>query len=238
MVQGLAPGQGLGWGQVYFSTVYTEDVAHDRARNTRDLVARRMLDYVLPVPTEPLAMLATTRPQPGLIETSTVAVANVALWRVHAFNQLVLNMHSFLTTNAAEITSADTDQDRRDELAAAAMSLSLFVHLDGIGQANAAFTDGSVGWYRALVERVSKNLGDLYLLQQSARKRWMREWPFVVVDAVVLTGLVAVAVAVITPHVHHHHASHRPALPPARTQPTLAPGPRVTTARAPSQSSP
>jgi hypothetical protein len=194
MVTGLTPGQAVGWGQIYFSTTYTEEVAKQRARNTRDLVNMRGIDQVLVVPTEPLALLATTSPQPGLVESETVATANFALWRVHAFNQLVRQMTDFNSQHAVEITSADTDLQRREEIAAAAMSLSLFVHLDGIGQAWARFPDGSVGWYRALVEAVAKNLGDLYVLRGTVRWHWLHEWQYTVIDVLVTLGVLTVLI--------------------------------------------
>jgi hypothetical protein len=53
------------------------------------------VDQVFVVPTEPLAKLATTAPQNGLIDVATVAVANFALWRVHVFNQLVRQLTDF-----------------------------------------------------------------------------------------------------------------------------------------------
>lgn len=195
MVQGLTPGQAVGWGQIYFSTVYDEEAAKERARHTRDLVMVRGIDTVLVVPTETLAMLATTTPRDGLIETKTVTVANFALWRVHAFNQLVRSLADFNVAHAAEITSADTDHARREDLAAAAMSLSLFVHLDGVGQAWATGPRGD-GWYRALVTQVIANMRDLIVLRNNARSRWLREWPYVMVDALVTAGLISVIATV------------------------------------------
>jgi hypothetical protein len=197
MVQGLTPGQATGWGQIYFSTIYTERVAKDRARKTYDLVMMRGIDTVLEVPAEPLAMLATTTPRDGLIETTTVAVANFALWRVQAFNQLVRNLADFNVAHADEICSADTVTSRREDLATAAMSLSLFVHLDGIGPAWASGPDGD-GWYRALVTQVVRNITDLDQLRDTARWRWFHEWPYVAVDAVVTVGLIAVVAASVS----------------------------------------
>jgi hypothetical protein len=70
----------------------------------------------------------------------------------------VQNLADFNVAHADEITSADTDNARREDLAAAAMSLSLFVHLDGIGLAWAAGPYGNDGWYRALVTQVIANM--------------------------------------------------------------------------------
>jgi hypothetical protein len=196
MVEGLTGGSVLGWGEYYFTNVYDEEAAKDRARQSRDKAKLRTLDYVLVVPTEPLARLATAVPRPGLIESQTVAVASVALWRVQAFNQLARSLGDVLTMNAVEITSAETDDDRRADLANAVASLSLFVHLDGVGQAGAEHPDGTVGWYRALVTVVAFNIRNLEALQHSARWRWLREWPYVGIDTVVAAGLIAVVALV------------------------------------------
>jgi hypothetical protein len=62
---------------------------------------------------------------------------------------------AFATLKSARFcTGADTETARREDLAAAAMSLSLFVHLDGIGEAW-----GRPGWLRRLVSR-ARNAGD------------------------------------------------------------------------------
>jgi hypothetical protein len=191
MVQGPTPGGASGWGQYYFTKIYTEDVAKERARKTRDLVEMRGLDYILVAPTEPLALLATTAPRPGLIDSTTVAIANFALWRVNVFNQLVRSLGDFLTAHAAEITSEDTGADRRRELALGAMSLSLFVHLDGVGQAWAVG-----GWYRALVTAATANINRLEELQRTSRWRWLREWPYVLIDLFALAGVIVVIASV------------------------------------------
>jgi hypothetical protein len=122
MVQGLTAGQAVGWGQSYFATDYTEDVANERARETRDLVMQRGIDQVLAVPTEPLAKLATATPHEGLITPTTIGIANFALWRLRVFNQLVVQLTDFNTKHAVEITSSGTDASRREDIAAAAMS--------------------------------------------------------------------------------------------------------------------
>jgi hypothetical protein len=130
-----------------------------------------------------------------LIESTTVAVANYALWRVEAFNQLVRNFGDFLTSHADEITSADTTLARREELAAAAMTLSLIVHLDGIGEAW-GHPGGSAGWYRALIEAVLRNLGDLEQIQRRARWQWLRPSSYLVIDALAVAGVVSVTASV------------------------------------------
>ena len=197
MVQGLTPGQAVGWGQIYFSTIYTDAVASRRAEETRRAVRERRLDQVLVVPTEPLERLATATPHPGLVEQSTVAVANFALWRVHVFNQLVNALTNFNAANAAEIIDAGTPGGRREALAGAAAGLSYMLHRDGIGEAWAAGPHGADGWYRALVSAVIGNINDLEETQRSARWRWAHEWPLLILDVLVAVGLLAVIVSVV-----------------------------------------
>jgi hypothetical protein len=128
IVAGVPPlGSQSAWGRHYLHTIYTDEVAKERANKTRELVMMRGIDQVLVVPTEPLAMLATVAPHPGLIEPTTVAVANTALWRVGVFNQLVQQMADFSAAHAVEITSNATEWERREDIAAAAMSRSYFV---------------------------------------------------------------------------------------------------------------
>ena len=201
IVEGVVSGDMSAWGQHYFRTIYTDEVARARAHTTYDLVMNRGIDQVLVLPTEPLAMLATAAPHPGLIEAPTVAVANTALWRVGVFNQLVQQLTDFNAAHAVEITSKATERERREDIAAAAMSLSYFVHFDGIGEAGAAHPDGTVGWYRALVAGLIVNMKALEDLQKRARWRWLREWPYPLLDLFALVGLVVVTATVITQNV-------------------------------------
>ena len=159
---------------------------------------RRSLDQVFVVPTQPLAKLATTAPQDGLIDATTVAVANFALWRVHVFNQLVGLLTDFNVQHAVEIMSGGTSQTRREELAEAAGGLSLLVHEYGIGWAWSRHPGGGRGWYGALVEAIGGNMSDLATERRLHRRRWWSEWPYVVGDLLVVEAGVAVVVTVLT----------------------------------------
>lgn len=151
------------------------------------------------MPTEPLARLATSSPQEGLIDAITVAVANFALWKVHVFNQLVRQLTDFNAAHVVEITSQATDPARREDLAAAAMSLSQAVHRYGIGWAWSRRPDGGRGWYGAFVEALSANMRDLSTVRDEHRWRWLRlrEWPYSAIDVLVVAGLVAAVISVV-----------------------------------------
>jgi len=196
MVTGLTPGQAVGWGQLYFSTIYTEAVALRRAQETWEAVMGGNMDQVFVVPTAPLARLATTSPHEGLIETRTVAVANFALWRAEVFNQLAGQLTDFNAVHAPEIMDATTTPARRETLAATASAISHTLHRDGIGEAWAAGAHGADGWYRALVTEVTQNTQKLIDLRSGARWHWLREWPYVIVDSLALAGVIAVTITV------------------------------------------
>jgi hypothetical protein len=197
MVQGLSPGQAVGWGQLYFFNEYDPAGAEERAEQTRFAIAGAALDQVFVVPTEPLAKLATTTPQEGLIETRTVAIANFALWRVRVFNQLVRQLTDFNTQHAVEIMSDETDPTRRAELAEAGRRLSMMIHLQGIGQSWSMLPGGGRGWYGELVARIGANMTDLTVQRNVPRWRRHLDVPYVLVDGAVLVGVVAVVVAVV-----------------------------------------
>jgi hypothetical protein len=197
MVQGLTPRQAVGWGQFYFQQDFTDPSALQRAAETRAAVLQRGLDQVFVVPTEPLARLATSSPQEGLIDYNTVAVAGFALWRVHTFNQHVRQLTDFNTAHVTEIINDETDQGRREELAEAAASLSFMLHRYGIGWAWSNYPDGGGrGWYGTLVETIGGNMNQLRAELDSHRWRWLREWPYPVFDLLVLAGFVAVVISV------------------------------------------
>jgi hypothetical protein len=199
MVEGLTPGQAVGWGQRYFQQDFTDQSALERAAETRALVLQRGLDQIFVAPTEPLARLATSSPQEGLIDYSTVAVAGFALWRVHTFNQHVRQLTAFNTAHVIEITNGELDQGRREELAEAAAWLSFMLHRHGIGWAWSNDPDGGGrGWYGTLVETLGANMNQLKAELDSHRWRWLREWPYPVFDALVAAGFVAVVISVMS----------------------------------------
>ena len=95
-------------------------------------IERGGFDLVFVVPTEPLEHLARAAPQTGFISVETVSAANVALWRLQVFNQLVGQQTLFNALNAAEITNRSLDPERKAALAEAARGMSFTVHRHGI----------------------------------------------------------------------------------------------------------
>jgi hypothetical protein len=176
-----------GWGELYFSKIYTPDVHASRSEYTRERIRNRELDQVFVVPPEPLRLLATT--SPGPISGRTVAAANTALWRVEVFNQLVLGQTMFNAGIAAELKARSTSDGRLEDLGTAAAAMSAMVHADGIGAAQAPG-----GWYRELKEAIAANIDDLES-RMSLPRRYFEERLFVVFDFVVLALVIVAAVS-------------------------------------------
>lgn len=199
MVQGLTQAQAVGWGQLYFYNEYDQLGAQARAQQTYDTVMNGAFDQIFVVPIEPLARLATSPPQEGLIEAKTVATANFALWRIHVFNQLVNQLTEFYSTHGDEIGSEATGQARREELAAAARQLSYVIHHYAIGWSWSAREGQGEGWYGVFVRALGANMRDLYFARREHRWQWLRlrEWPYSGIDLLVIGSFVAVVVLVL-----------------------------------------
>jgi hypothetical protein len=181
-----SPSGGPGWGELYFSKIYTPEVHVERTEETRQRIMARHFDQVFVVPAEPLRLLATASPDP--ISPRTVAAANTALWRIEVFNQLVLEQTAFNAQIAAELTDRSTTSSKLEDLAQAAVLLSRMVHGDGIGDANA-----SGGWYRELKNAVQANIDELEQ-RLSVARRYLDERLLIVLD-VALVSVVVAAVA-------------------------------------------
>jgi hypothetical protein len=160
-----------GWGELYFQTIW----AGDRLKEQAGKASAAVLDGAtspVPVvqtyvaPTEPVRLLASAPHAGDLIANRTLSIANLALWQIHVFNQLVDAQTNWLTIHAQEIADPDTTPERRALLAKTARSLSWWLHARGVGEANAIG-----GWYRRLKEAVDADVERL----GEARKRGL--WP-------------------------------------------------------------
>jgi hypothetical protein len=118
-----------GWGQIYFTTTYTPgESLKEIGQRAQHQAQRGVFDQVFVVPTEPLEKLATTDAAGDLISEETVAAANFGLWRVHVFNQLVLQQTVFNALTHSELRDAETSQARKDAIAQSAKHISQVLH--------------------------------------------------------------------------------------------------------------
>ena len=114
-----------GWGQIYFTTVYTPgDSLIEVGQRAKRQAEMGAFDQVFVVPTEPLEKLATTDAAGDLISEETVAAANFGLWRVHVFNQLVLQQTVFNALTHSELVNAETTEARKNAIAESATRIS------------------------------------------------------------------------------------------------------------------
>jgi hypothetical protein len=189
--RGMVEGEGnlAGWGEVYFSTAYTPQVAAKRALEAARVLQEGVFEQVLAVPTEPLEVLATAPAGAGLISDETILAANFGLWRVRVFNQLVLQQTMFNALHVAEIAEPSTPTPRRETLAKAAEHISRILHQDGIGSASA-----SGGWYERLRTSLSTDIQRLD--REHGFRRYYRSEPvFAAIDLLAVGGLVVTSVA-------------------------------------------
>lgn len=176
-----------GWGEIYFTTVYDRRTALLRANQAAKAVEARGWDQVFVVPTEPLALLATTASD--LISQETIFAANFALWRVKVFNQFVDAQSAFNARHAAEIMDQSTSQKRLLALAVAARGISEGMHFDGIGSAGSA-----EGWYTRLKDAVESDIKRLREMEEEGFWTWRRGSRHLVVGDVLAMVLAAVVI--------------------------------------------
>jgi hypothetical protein len=187
MIEGLPGDPQSAWGEAYFAEVYDFATAVARAKEAGAAVTnRRAWESVFSVPTEPLAVLATS--STDLISSETIFAANVALWRVRVFNQLVRVQDDFNARHASEFVQGDPP--RLAALADATRELSFGLHFHGIGQAG---TDE--GWYGRLKRAVAADVERLGALGREGL--WTpRRGERHLIAGDVLAALVAAAVIV------------------------------------------
>jgi hypothetical protein len=176
--QGLAP-----WGDLYFGAGYDAAAAEARGAEDFRLVMDRNYAQVFHVPTEPLEALIANPAAGGRITEATVTVANVALWQLGVFNQLVGQQTDFNAQHIAEMRDPTLPPPRREALATAASSISTMLHRHGISDAL---------WYSALLRQLETNRLDLV--------RWRRRswWSRPTLVAAALFSVVAVVASLWT----------------------------------------
>lgn len=169
VLHGVEHGMVRGWGEWFFSTVYTDEGAKQRAFQEAENVQRRGYGQVFLVPTESLASLVNSPAAGDLIDTAAVEAASLALYWVGVFNQLVQQQTDFNARHLAEIRDETLSAERRDALASAAFSISHMIHGSGVASANA-----EDGWYRNLCDRVEANIRELD--ERARRPWWWQRW--------------------------------------------------------------
>jgi hypothetical protein len=137
------------WGKEYFRRGYDDDAAAKQSERDADLVRTNNYYQVFSVPTEPLAAIIEHPEEGWLIDTDTIEAANIALWRLRVFNQLVQQQTDFNAYYLPEIYDGTLSQPRREALAAAAGQISRMIHGRGIGDAS---------WYRDLMDSLDRNI--------------------------------------------------------------------------------
>jgi hypothetical protein len=180
-----------GWGELYFSAIYDDKAAMERARQDVEQINKRAFNQVFVVPSEPLRVIASTTHGGDLISDETIRAANNGLWHVGIFNQLVESQTNWLTQHAVEIGSEETTEDRRKWLAGTGGSIAHFLHWHGVGGANLPG-----GWYHDLKRAVDQ---DVTRLSKVRSRIWnLGEWWIAAGDALVTATVVGLGVWLLT----------------------------------------
>jgi hypothetical protein len=142
-----------GWGSYYFKNRWTAARCVEVGKYYNGLIRDRKYEQVLVVPAEPLAALAATPVAGDLFSKETVYAANLGLWRVGVFNQLVGQQTSMIAAALPEIHDRRTRRSRRAALGAAIGAQAVMLHRDGVGEA-----DEPDGWYYRLRTALTADL--------------------------------------------------------------------------------
>jgi hypothetical protein len=134
------------------------------------------------VPTQPLTLLLASPATADLISPRPSSPANVGLWRIRVFNQLVTMQGHFNMQHLTEIKDMELPESRRDLLALSAQDVSRMVHRYGIGEANV-----QGGWYQRLKAAIRADLDRLETEQSRKLLTWRgRAWRLAIGDASVV----------------------------------------------------
>jgi hypothetical protein len=110
------------------------------------------------VPTEPVVSVIEQADK-GWIHRKTIEAANLALWRLGIFNQLVQQQTDFNAAHLSEFGDPSTTSAHRNTLANAAKKVSNMIHGDAIGDTR---------WYPNLITEIDRNIQAL----EQRKKRW------------------------------------------------------------------
>ena len=156
LLLGVKYGMTEGWGTWFFSNVWLGEDLQKRAQQDCDAILEKHYAQVFPVPTQTVAAVLTSPSAGDLMNAQMIEAANLALYRIGVFNQLVAQQTDFNTRHLPEIRDDTLLPERRKALAMAAFSISHMLHGTGIGNANAPGC-----WYRDLTDAVEQNVSAL-----------------------------------------------------------------------------
>jgi hypothetical protein len=139
------------WGDQHFGgDGYTAETAWKRAQDDYVAVKAGTYSQNFRVPVEPIVALIQQPGEGRFINRATIEAANIALWRLGSFNQLVQQQTDF---NALYLSQGQAlGDEQREELAKAARQISMMIHESAIGDAQ---------WYRNLMRVIETNIHDL-----------------------------------------------------------------------------
>jgi hypothetical protein len=213
MVDGFAGEPG--WGDRYFARNWTEDQARERAVHDITELMERRYSQVLVVPTTPLHALIGSSFAGDLISEETVYLANIGLWHLDVFNQLVSQQTTMLAQHLPDVFDEETSAARRYALAEAIGSQARLLHRRGVGE-----PWSEEGWYRRLRASVDADLERLDRLRR--RKLYPSGERRLMVGDIAACAALLTTVIVLTIEAADPEAA--PSQLPPVTTPTAPPG--------------
>jgi hypothetical protein len=154
------------WGGLHFSAKYDAEAATARAEADAHAIMGRGFNQNFRVPTEPLVTLISQPGEGWFVSQKTIEAANVALWRMGQFNQIIQEQTDFLGNHLPEIYNPHTNEQVRKSMADTAKRLSEIIHGTIIG------TDG---WYDSLVDALDDNIRQLQFAADWSYEEWRNQ---------------------------------------------------------------
>jgi len=193
--RGMVDGQAgvPGWGELYATSNHTSNltskVTEDAAAtsSTPEELLLRTCAQLLVVPTAPLGALISSPHAGDLISETTIYFANIGLWHLEVFNQLVVQRSQLLTQYQVRISEKKLGERRRSLIARTLGSQAAALQRRSVVGSS---TDGE--WYRELKASVES---DIARLDAALAKRWYPagERRLALGDATAMIAVLAVA---------------------------------------------
>lgn len=154
------------WGETYFGGGgYDDAAAGERANFAHKAIMDGSYAQIFRVPIEPLVSLIRQPGEGRLVSGATIEAANVALWKIGVFNQLVQQQADFNALHLACVPTEGLKDEGRQQLAQAALKISFMIHASGIGDSR---------WYRQLIDALDGNVRELEERKKRKSHWWSR----------------------------------------------------------------